>query len=240
MFNNNFKILIIMDLFIKKNLFFIAIVFICCCSVLQAQDIITFRNGDEIKGKVTEITSSEIKYKRFENLDGPTIVVLKSDVFAINYENGTQEVVNAITVPISTPATVAQTSLQPLTYKDGVWLNGKLTPEQVRGIMSDNSEALKLYNNGRSLVVMGYVISYPCAFLLGWDLGSRIFGKGDGTLLTIGVTGTVTGIIIWACGGANIKKSVSLYNSSIMSNTTAYNLNFGVTKSGCVGFTLNF
>jgi len=59
---------------------------------VNAQDVITLKNGDEIKAKVTEISSSEIKYKRFDNLDGPTIVIVKNDVFAINYENGTRDV----------------------------------------------------------------------------------------------------------------------------------------------------
>ena len=63
---------------------------------VNAQDIITLKNGDEIKAKVTEISSSEIKYKRFDNLEGPTIVIAKSEVFVIKYENGTREVINAI------------------------------------------------------------------------------------------------------------------------------------------------
>ena len=67
----------------------------------NAQDVITMRNGNEIKAKVTEITSSEIKYKRFENLEGPTVVVAKSEVFAINYENGTREVINSMTTSTS-------------------------------------------------------------------------------------------------------------------------------------------
>ena len=63
---------------------------------VHAHDVITLRNGNEIKAKVTEITPSEIKYKRFDNLDGPTVVILKADVFAINYANGTREVINAL------------------------------------------------------------------------------------------------------------------------------------------------
>jgi len=59
---------------------------------VNAQDVITLKNGDEIKAKVTEISSSEIKYKRFDNLEGPTIVIVKNEVFAINYENGTRDV----------------------------------------------------------------------------------------------------------------------------------------------------
>jgi len=59
-------------------------------------DIITLRNGDKIKAKVTEITVSEIKYKRLDNLDGPTITIPKAGVFAINYSNGTREVINPL------------------------------------------------------------------------------------------------------------------------------------------------
>jgi len=68
--------------------------------VVNAQDVITLKNGNEIKAKVTEITASEIKYLRFDNLEGPTIVIAKSEVFAINYENGAREVINPI---VSTP-----------------------------------------------------------------------------------------------------------------------------------------
>ena len=60
-------------------------------------DVITFKNGDEFKAKVIEITPSEIKYKRFDSLDGPTRVALKTEVFAINYANGTRELFNTIT-----------------------------------------------------------------------------------------------------------------------------------------------
>ena len=60
-------------------------------------DVITFKNGDEIKAKVIEITQSEIKYKRFDYLDGPGRVALKTDVFAINYSNGTRELFNTFT-----------------------------------------------------------------------------------------------------------------------------------------------
>ena len=63
---------------------------------MYAQDIITLQNGDEIKAKVTEISASEIRYKRFENLEGPTIVISRSDVFFINYENGMREIITPL------------------------------------------------------------------------------------------------------------------------------------------------
>lgn len=61
-------------------------------SSISAQDVIINNTGDEIQAKVLEITSSEIKYKRYDNLDGPTITIAKSEVLLIKYENGSKDV----------------------------------------------------------------------------------------------------------------------------------------------------
>ena len=60
-------------------------------NTLKAQDNITLKNGDEVKAKVIEINETEIKYKNFENQDGPTRIVYKSEVFLIKYQNGTSQ-----------------------------------------------------------------------------------------------------------------------------------------------------
>jgi hypothetical protein len=57
-------------------------------AISYSQDIIIKRNGDEIKVKVSEITGSQIKYKRWENIDGPVYSLPKSEVFKVKYENG--------------------------------------------------------------------------------------------------------------------------------------------------------
>jgi hypothetical protein len=63
-------------------------------TVNSAYDLILLKDGQEIKANVTEITPSEIKYKAFENLNGPTRTLSKRDVFLINYANGTREVIS--------------------------------------------------------------------------------------------------------------------------------------------------
>ena len=55
-------------------------------------DKITMRNGDDIMAKILEIGTQVIKYKRCNNLNGPTIVVAIKNVFMIKYVNGTREV----------------------------------------------------------------------------------------------------------------------------------------------------
>lgn len=77
-------------------LLFATIVLVFISGEIKAQDYITLKSGEEIKSKVTEITSNEIKYKKFENLDGPIISIDKSTVFMIKYKNGTKDIINAI------------------------------------------------------------------------------------------------------------------------------------------------
>ena len=79
-------------------------------SAAHAQDLLTKRNGEEITVKVVEITPSEVKYRRYDNLDGPLISLWRSDVFMIRYANGSKEMLTASPAGISNtvaPATSA-------------------------------------------------------------------------------------------------------------------------------------
>lgn len=57
----------------------------------KAQDVITKNDGTTVVAKVLEITPSEVKYKIFTNIDGPTYILLKTDVRSIVYKNGQKE-----------------------------------------------------------------------------------------------------------------------------------------------------
>ena len=72
----------------KKVLIFTIVLFML--NSLKAQDIIIKNDGSEIKSKVIEVTLNEVKYKRFDNIDGPTFTLIKTDIFKINYQNGYQ------------------------------------------------------------------------------------------------------------------------------------------------------
>ena len=62
---------------------------------LNAQDMIILRDGNMIEAKIMEIHTSEIRYKRFDNLDGPMIILPKASVLSIKYENGVLDILNA-------------------------------------------------------------------------------------------------------------------------------------------------
>jgi hypothetical protein len=57
-----------------------------------SQDFIVKKNGDEIKSKVIEVGTSEVKYRKFESPTGPIYVIKKVDIFMIKYEDGTKDV----------------------------------------------------------------------------------------------------------------------------------------------------
>jgi len=57
-----------------------------------AQDTINFRNGNKVVAVVKEISDESIKYKNYENLDGPDYVSDKNDIAFITYKNGMKEV----------------------------------------------------------------------------------------------------------------------------------------------------
>ena len=59
---------------------------------LAAQDIIFTRTGEEIKSKVIEITPDFVKYKKFNNPEGPQYSIKKTDVLLIKYPNGTKDI----------------------------------------------------------------------------------------------------------------------------------------------------
>lgn len=63
-------------------------VFVLCITTLsQAQDIIIKQDKTEIKSKVSEITETTIKYKKWDNIDGPLYSLSKNEVFVIVYSN---------------------------------------------------------------------------------------------------------------------------------------------------------
>lgn len=56
-----------------------------------SQDNIVLKNGDEINAKISEVGESNIKYRKFNNQDGPIYTKSKDEIFYIKYSNGEKE-----------------------------------------------------------------------------------------------------------------------------------------------------
>lgn len=64
---------------------------------VAAQDIIVMRNGDEVEAKVVKVSSNEVEYHKWSNLEGPVYSVAKTDVFMVKYKNGEKDVFDNVT-----------------------------------------------------------------------------------------------------------------------------------------------
>ncbi len=82
---------------IKKLTVIILLLF--CNLKINAQDIIVKTDGAEIQAKVTEINSSEVKFKRLDNIDGPLYTLSQSEITSIKYPNGKIETFTKIVKP---------------------------------------------------------------------------------------------------------------------------------------------
>lgn len=92
---------------------FLSVVVLAMFSVIaHAQDVIVKKDGNTITSKVTEITSTEIKYKKFSNQNGPTYTIGKNEVNYINYENGEREQMNTSISNINTTTANTQSIVQ--------------------------------------------------------------------------------------------------------------------------------
>jgi hypothetical protein len=142
----------------KKKLFLI----VCCLSAMMsacfAQDVIVTRDSKKINAKVTEVNITDIKYKNFDNPDGPTYTLLKSDIASILYQNGSVETFEAEKPAPESP--VATSLIQ--------------TNQQVkRGNLSDNFILYQKYRSGRKQTTIGLIVA-----LTGVAIGGGITAVG--------------------------------------------------------------
>ncbi len=66
---------------------------------LFSQDYITFPTGKFIQAKIIEVSTTEIKYKLYENSDQTIYTISRNLVYNLRYENGTFDMLNGIIIP---------------------------------------------------------------------------------------------------------------------------------------------
>lgn len=70
----------------KKLLFLLTYLLISIC--VSAQDIIVTNKAQKIDAKILEVSTSEIRYKELDNLDGPVFVLSVDKINSIIFANG--------------------------------------------------------------------------------------------------------------------------------------------------------
>lgn len=215
----------------QTTLILLAIIFNVTLSF--SQDIITTKTGEDILAKITEISNSEVKYKKFDNLDGPLYTMLKSDILMIRYENGSKEIFNeepkSNAVPPSNPS---NPNLQPQGQ-----LNAESSAEKINSdklLYAGKAEKYrKRKNTGATLTVLGGVLfivgvatlsnsSYNTTYNGGYTSTSTSGNPEAGALAFLfGVGGLGAGIPLWAVGAHQQRK----YNAKLQSLSFRFHLN---------------
>lgn len=215
---------------IMKKLFILSVCLLLG-NILSAQDIITKNDGTDIKAKVTEVEQSQVKYKKYSNLEGPTYTISLSDVLMITYENGEREMYN-------TKKNTEFHSVYPqgvMTYNSWsgkISIGGETIPSEMEE-MYFYPEDYELYKSGKSQKTLGTVIACIGALPFGYSIGYMgAAGETDETnlgLLVGGGAALAVGIVINALGGNKMKKAISSYNSNLAFQPE---FRFGATPNG--------
>jgi len=180
----------------------IFIFFLLSKTTVFCQDIIIRKVGEDIKSKIVEVGQTEIKYKKFENIDGPVYVIQKSEIFMIRYQNGSKDVfldesLATDTLPNNPPKTSSESTPPPASKKPTA---------------STNSELFKndSYNQGKMDAARYY---------------SGYKGAGTGTFLTSLLLSPLIGLVpAIACSSTKPSDSKLMYPSiDLMKDTDYYN-----------------
>ncbi len=140
-----------------------------------AQDIIIKQDGNEIQCKLIEIGTDVIKFKKWTNMNGPTFVEERGDIFMIKYENGEKDVFGVR--PANTSAQQANPSsvmtIQNLRYdkesKSGLCSgNTEIPLDYARTIMGTDWQEFEMYRDKRA----------KGKKLLSWGIVCRALGTG--------------------------------------------------------------
>ncbi len=94
---------------------FLVLTYFCLSKNIFSQDVLYTVSGSKIKAKVIEINANEIKYKNFNNLEGPMYLIYNTDVVLIQFENGSSQIINGNAPalnPIKTETLVAKKTQQ--------------------------------------------------------------------------------------------------------------------------------
>ena len=175
--------------------------FLLCAVGVSAQDVIVKKDGSTIVCRVVELTSTEITYKKWSDLNGFNYVMNRSDASSINYENGKKVSLSEV-----------DNLYQPGNQNDGVQQYND------RALLRLDSEANKYINRAKTLKVIGWIggIALSGFSLLpfsGEDSGS-LGGELGGSLFLVGGIAWTTTFLLMA--NHQKKKAQMLDSSSII------------------------
>ncbi len=167
--------------------------FVLCPMIATAQDKIVKKDGSTVLCRVEKVSDTEVTFKKWEDLKGPSYIMDKSLVSAINYEDGRKDPFGEVTSPYT-----------PNNQIDGVrTLND-------RALLKLDAETDKAYKKVKQLKTWGWIgggvlaatgIALVAAGIAGSD-GFLVehsqagLGAGGAVCFALGVGVTTTCLVI--------------------------------------------
>lgn len=224
------------------------LILLCIAGMATAQDVIVKTDNSTILSKVLEITSTEIKYKKWDNQDGPLYSISRSEIKSINYENGEVENFSEVTQTSQKPQPPKVQYLNSYMTKSGgrLYLNGRpLSNYEIQKLVGQ--EGFQQYQKGRKLGQTGIILDVVGGIalvvaeainLFSPDLNSNLGPsaldtpafKTEMTFLIVGCITLGTGILLGVFGSENIEKVAEEYNKK---HGNAYSLNISPSLMKC-------
>lgn len=201
-----------------KLIFLLLLLALVLNSVVRGQDIIYKTDGSEIRTKIIEIDENVVKYKNFDQQDGPLRSLDKTKIFLIIYENGKREKFEMTPRQVPSEASGDVPKVQPAeATKEPI--NDKQRTDQIRKDYLD----LKI-EQAKTTVKVGKGMFYGGWVGIGAGFLTAILSKNaaDAGIITMIVSGVVmnVGVVVWIAGSAakkgyeNSRYEISLNVSS--------------------------
>ncbi|MDR1698257.1 MAG: hypothetical protein LBR75_00320 [Prevotellaceae bacterium] len=237
----------------KTKILFIALAFMGIAVTATAQDIITKKDGSELQAKVTEVTQTEIKYQRFDNLSGPVYTMPKSEIFMIKYQGGMKDVFGMETQAATQSVETQKSEVAP-TLCLGLRTHSTLTIYQT---LSQTDQPLyNQFKRGNTMNKVGTAIMIPGCVLAGVGFITMIAGiatsvdydyyddgygaiVAGGVLFGVGGSLCVASIPLKVIGKRMKKDAIGTFNSRYCNSQSNVQLNLNINANGA-GLAIGF
>ena len=238
----------------KKTTLILWVSLLICSFTSMAQDIIVFTDGSVEKAKIMEITTTEVKYKKWENLEGPLYSLPKNVILSIAYQNGTTEKFSNV------PTNQQESHNQPMsdTPSTGELKYERNSPSKLslNGFFLSENEAINLLNYKNQNIyndtwieaekqrntAKGFLFPGLGLMIVSGTVGLVLLDEMEEEAIYFAIPAAagfslwVTGMILNSIGNKRMTWVLNIYNNQIRYNPT---LKLGFTGNG-VGLQLRF
>lgn len=210
--------------------------------VVNAQDIITLKNGGTEQARVLVISQQEVQYKLWSNQDGPTYILSKDSIKSIKFSNG---MVQTFATEELTPPTTTSNNQDVAQSITNASTNISNSINTTGGKISTNvgniAKQQDLYSRARALEVLGYTTSGLC--LVGGIVWACVTEIPKWIPCVVGALGFTGCMAAFGTPAANLKREAEELSCSTLmqynvNDNIALNVqgfNYRPTGSKCYG-----